>query len=94
MIFDWNEQKNDQLKVERGIGFERVIVAIEDGCILDILEHPNKKKYEKQYLVLVNIDDYIYVVPVVKNDQMWFLKTIFPSRKYTEKYLPNMRRKR
>jgi len=93
MVFDWNETKNDQLKIERGIGFERVVVAIEESCIVDILEHPNKERYKNQYLILVNIENYVYVVPAVREEGYWFFKTIFPSRKYTDKYLPDVRRK-
>jgi hypothetical protein len=93
MIFDWNEDKNNQLKKERGIGFERIILAIEEGCILDVLEHPNKEKYKNQVLIIIEIEEYAYVVPAVKEKEYWFLKTIFPSRKYTDKYLPGVRRK-
>jgi uncharacterized DUF497 family protein len=94
MVFDWSEEKNNQLKRERGITFERVVIAIEDDCILDILEHPNKTKYGKQILLLVEIDAYVYVVPTVREEDKWFFKTIFPSRKYTDLYLPEKRRMR
>ena len=93
MVFDWNEEKNDQLKKERKIGFERVVIAIEAGNILDIFDHPNKERYGKQILIIVNIDDYAYVVPTICNKEEYFLKTIFPSRKYTDIYLPEKRRK-
>jgi uncharacterized DUF497 family protein len=94
MIFDWNEEKNNHLKNERGIGFERIILAIEDGHVHDVLEHPNKEKYKHQYILLVEVDEYIYVVPAVKEKGCWFLKTIFPSRKYTDLFLPDRRRKK
>ena len=87
MVFDWDEEKNKQLKSERNISFERIIVAIEEDNILDILEHTDKEKYKNQYLIIVEIDSYAYVVPSVVTDEYWFLKTIFPSRKYTKKYL-------
>ena len=45
MSFYWNEDKNTLLKQERGISFERIVVAIEEGHLIDILEHPNKEKY-------------------------------------------------
>ena len=93
MVFAWIEEKNDQIKKERKIGFERVVIAIEAGDILDILDHPNKKRYEKQILIIVNIDGYAYVVPTLCNKEEYFLKTIFPSRKYTDTYLPEKRRK-
>jgi hypothetical protein len=94
MVFDWNEDKNLKLKQERNIGFERVVLAIEEGCILDVLEHPNKEKYKNQVLIILKIDEYAYVVPAVKEKEYWFLKTIFPSRKYTDRYLPEVRRKK
>ena len=87
MIFDWNNEKNMMLKRDRNISFERVIVAIEQDGLLDILEHPNKEKYPNQLLLLVEIDRYVYVVPCVLENDVCFLKTIFPSRKYMSKYL-------
>ena len=87
MIFDWDNEKNMMLKRNRSISFERIIVAIEQDDLLDILEHPNKEKYPNQLLILVEIDRYVYVVPCVLENDVCFLKTIFPSRKYTSKYL-------
>ena len=80
-------KKNMMLKRDRNISFERIIVAIEQDNLLDILEHPNKEKYPNQLLLLVEIDRYVYVVPCVLENDVCFLKTIFPSRKYTLKYL-------
>ncbi len=34
MSFNWNEEKNQLLKAERGISFERIVVAIEEGHLL------------------------------------------------------------
>ena len=93
MVFDWNEEKNLQLKKERSIGFERIVIAIEEGGIVDVMEHPNKEQYNNQLLIIVGIDDYAYVVPVVCTEQGYCMKTIFPSRKYTDKYFPGKRRK-
>jgi hypothetical protein len=93
MIFNWNEEKNNQLKKERKISFERIVIAIEEGEILDILDHPNKGKYGNQILIIVNIDSYAYIVPTVCRNEEYFLKTIYPSRKYTDLYLPEKRRK-
>ena len=87
MIFNWNNEKNKVLKKYRNISFERIIVAIEQNCLLDILEHPNKEKYSNQLLLLVEIDRYVYVVPCILENDVCFLKTIFPSRKYTARYL-------
>ena len=48
--------------------------------------HPNKEKYPNQLLLLVEIDRYVYAVPCVLENDVCFLKTIFPSRKYKSKY--------
>ncbi len=86
MVIDWDESKNLQLKLERGVGFEDVVIAINEGRILDILEHPNKEKYEGQRLLIVEIGEYAYVVPFEKREGVIRLITIFPSRKMTKKY--------
>lgn len=87
MTFEWNNEKNILLKRDRNISFERIIAAIGQDDLLDILEHPNKEKYPNQRLLLVEIDRYVYVVPCVFENDICFLKTIFPSRKYTMRYL-------
>jgi uncharacterized DUF497 family protein len=89
MTFDWNDEKNEQLKRERSISFEEIVLCISEGLVLDVLQHPNADKYPNQYLYLINLNNYIYVVPYVKkeNEDVIFLKTIFPSRMYTKKYL-------
>jgi uncharacterized DUF497 family protein len=85
--FRWNEDKNKQLQQERSISFEEVISHIEQGGLLDILEHPNRDKYQNQQIYVVSINQYIYLVPFIDNGNELFLKTIFPSRKYTKLYL-------
>jgi len=87
MVIDWDEGKNLQLRLERGVGFEDVVVAINEGRILDILEHPNKERYEGQKLLIVEIGGYAYVVPFENREGVIRLITIFPSRKMTKKYL-------
>lgn len=85
--FDWNEEKNALLKALREISFEDVQTAIEEGRVLDDFEHPDKKRYPNQRVFVVEIDDYAYYVPYVEDEEKIFLKTIFPSRKATKKYL-------
>lgn len=91
--FDWDEEKNRALKQERDVSFEEVILAIESGDLLDIIKHPSRRKYPNQKIFVVNIEDYVYLVPFVKDKEKYFLKTIFPSRKMTKKYLIERRRK-
>ncbi len=92
MRFDWNDDKNIQIIRERHISFERIVLAIEEDHLLDIRDHPNKEKYPNQVLLLVEIDQYVYVVPCVMDNDVYFLKTIFASRKYTNEYLPVTRK--
>ncbi len=86
MTFNWDERKNRKLKEERGISFEHILYCIHNNGILDILEYLNKKKYKNQRLYIINIDNYAYVVPFIDKKDERFLITVFPSRKYTEKY--------
>ena len=86
-FFSWNNEKNDQLKRERNISFEEVLYYIVRGELLDILEHPNREKYPDQKIFVINIRDYVYMVPFVESEDEIFLKTIIPSRKATAKYL-------
>jgi uncharacterized DUF497 family protein len=83
----WNPQKNETINAERGISFERIVVAIEAGGLLDILAHPNQTKYPKQQVLVVSCDSYAYLVPFVEEETYFFLKTVIPSRKATRDYL-------
>lgn len=85
--FDWNEEKNELLKLERDVSFEDVVVAWEAGDLLDIVKHSNRSKYPNQKVAVVNIRNYAYLVPFIEDEQKIFLKTIIPSRKATKKYI-------
>jgi len=84
--FRWNIEKNKLLKFERGISFEAVVVALETGGLLDLLDHPNPSKYPKQRILLVVIMNYVYLVPFIEEEDHYFLKTMIPSRKATRDY--------
>lgn len=84
---NWNPDKNQQLIIERGISFEDIVYYLQQGALLDDLEHPNSSKYPDQRIFVVNINDYAYLVPYVENRKEIFLKTVIPSRKATKKYL-------
>lgn len=85
--FNWNEDKNKWLQRERGISFEQVVFCIENEKLLDIIKHPNQEKYKGQCFYVVDIDNYALIVPYVESENAIFLKTIFPSRKYTKIYI-------
>ena len=69
------------------MSFEQVVFCVKNGKLLDIIRHTNQTKYEGQRVYVLEIEGYAYIVPYVENDDVIFLKTIFPSRKYTKMYL-------
>ena len=79
----WSQEKNELLKAEREISFEEIALLIEAGNILGIEEnpgHPNQKIY------ILEIGNYAYIVPFVESENEIFLKTAFPSLKYTKRF--------
>ncbi len=84
--YAWNSEKNDLLNEERGITFEEVVLNIQLGNEVDIFEHPNQERYPGQKISVVMIENYVYLVPFVENEEEIFLKTIIPSRKATKQY--------
>lgn len=85
--FRWAPEKNKTVKTERGISFENIVVSIEAGGLLDILAHPNPAKYPRQRVLVVECDNYAYLVPFIEEEDFFFLKTVIPSRKATRSYL-------
>ncbi|MBI5855307.1 MAG: BrnT family toxin [Nitrospirae bacterium] len=84
--YRWSEEKNEQLKQSRGISFEDIILALESGGLLDVLAHPNPKRYPNQKVLVVAVLDYVYLVPHVEKSDHIFLKTVIPSRKARRDY--------
>ena len=85
--FDWSTEKNQQLTEQRGVSFELVVSAIEQGGLVDVLEHPNQDRYPGQLIYVVEIGEYLHLVPyVTQPGGTRFLKTIIPSRKATRDY--------
>lgn len=86
--FKFNEEKNQLLKVTRGISFEDIIEALTKGELSADIAHPSQK-YPHQRLYVVKIKKYAYAIPYVKDTQKQeiFLKTIYPSRTLTRIYL-------
>jgi len=88
MQINWNEEKNDFLKQQRGVCFEDVEFAMMNNNILDIVPHHNKVKYPNQELMIVSLNNYTYYVPFIMNNEQIFLKNIIPSRKYIKTTRP------
>ena len=53
--YRWNEEKNEQLKQSRGVSFEDVVLALESGGLLDVLVHPNPRRYPNQKMLVVAV---------------------------------------
>ena len=85
--YEYSAEKNSKLMEERGISFDQIIHCINSGRLLDTIEHHNQEKYAGQWFFVVDVDDYICLVPFVQTENRVFLKTIFPSRKHTKSYL-------
>jgi uncharacterized DUF497 family protein len=86
MKYEWNPEKNEWLKKEREISFEQVIFHLSQGDLWKIADHPNQDKYPGQKIYFVIIEQYIYLVPYIRDKDQIFLKTIIPSRKATQEY--------
>ena len=84
--FSFDEEKNYTLQKERNISFEEIIYLIEDGNIIDVLEHPNQGKYGGQKIFVLDINGYIWLVPFEEDEKILHLKTAFPSRKFSKLY--------
>lgn len=86
MKFEWDPQKNELLKRERNISFEKIIFHLSQGDVWKIADHPDQENYPEQKIYFVIVDDYIYLVPHIVEKDYIFLKTIIPSRKAAKMY--------
>lgn len=77
--FRWDSSKNELLKRTRGLSFEEII----QSKYLGIEQHLSRKN---QAVMLFEHERYLWVVPCVIEKEYIFLKTAFPSRKYTKRY--------
>lgn len=80
---EWSDEKNTQLQLERNLSFEAVVVALEQGKLIDIVANPSRQ-HPHQQVFIVEIDDYLVLVPFVEDKDKIFLKTVFRSRKVTK----------
>jgi len=80
---NWSPEKNEILKRTRGISFEEIAQLINADKMLaveDNLGHPHQKMY------VFEIHNYAVVVPFVETEDEIFLKTAYPSRKFSRRY--------
>jgi uncharacterized DUF497 family protein len=86
-VFQWNNEKNEWLKENRGVCFEQVVILMEREEIPEVLEHPNQEKNPGRRIAVIKIGEYAYLIPHVQVGEEIFLKTIIPSRKATNRYV-------
>ena len=80
--FDFDADKNELLFQTRGITFYRIIETIAESGVLLNVPHPNRTQYPNQWMFVIEHNHYTYCVPYVIDGDTYFLKTIFPNRKY------------
>ena len=90
MKFEWDAEKNEWLKKERGISFKQIIFHLSQGDLWKVASHPNQEEYSGQEIYFVIVENYIYLVPYIREENQIFLKTIIPSRKATRDYEKEM----
>lgn len=77
MGIEWDADKDERLRASRGIGFAEIVKS----PVLGVAQHPTRKN---QKLMLFEVEGYVWVAPCVNRGDAVFLKTAFPSRKYTK----------
>jgi uncharacterized DUF497 family protein len=82
MKFDFDADKNELLFQTRGVTFYQIIETIAESGVLLNVPHPNRDQYPNQWMFVIEHNQYTYCVPYVIDGDTYFLKTIFPNRKY------------
>ena len=90
MQYEWDPKKNEWLKAERGISFEKILFHLARGDVWKIADHPDQANYPGQKIYFVVVEGYVHLVPRVVEKDYIFLKTIIPSRKATKAYKKEM----
>lgn len=85
-VFYWDAHKNEKLIQERAISFEAIVWSVQSGGLLEILDHPNPRKYPGQKIFVVQAHEYVYLVPFLEKGEEIRLITIIPSRKALKKH--------
>ncbi len=93
MRFDWRPEKNAWLRKHRGISFDEIIIHLGRGDVWKIGPHPNQKRYPRQSIAFVIVNDYVHMVPFEIVGEVINLRTIIPSRKATRQYLSEQERR-
>ena len=74
----WNPLKNEWLRITRGVSFNDLT---DQGIFLGTRRHPTRSH---QQIMLFEYQGRVWAVPFVRGREGSFLKTLYPSRKYTK----------
>jgi hypothetical protein len=78
----WSFVKNEELKKSRSVSFEDILTR---GKLVDITKNKNRSNQE---MLVYEYENYIWVIPFVQErEDIIFLKTLYPSRKYKKIYM-------
>jgi hypothetical protein len=83
--FSWSPEKEELLKAARGISFEEVYTAIDEGGLLDVIPNPDPEQ-PGGLMYVVFIREYTWVVPFHQHADTIMLHTAFPDRRMMRKY--------
>ncbi len=75
----WSILKSERLKKARAVSFDELIGA----KLIAVKKHP---KRSNQRILLFYYKRYIWIVPYIEDRDSIFLKTLYPSRKFTKLY--------
>ena len=83
-------KKCEQLRQRHGIGFEEITIALDRGKVITDDRPHTSSEYSHQRQLIIEIENYAYIVPYVENEDYVFLAMLYPSRVMTKKYLTNL----
>ena len=86
--FDWNDEKNEWLRQERGISFEDIVFHLSRDGLLAILEHPNLRLYPGQRIFVVNVEGYACIAVSYTHLDVYKRQEIARSERYHEGSIP------
>ena len=86
MRFEWDEGKSAKLEAERGISFEELESAIQNGGLKDVLPHPSRDKYPNQKLWIILLRRKIWVLAIEERGNAIRFVTAYQSRKLRKNY--------
>jgi len=82
MDFRFDALKDRHLVETRGVSFHDAIDAIAGGKLLELFDNPNQRSYPGQLILVVSIHDYPYCVPADVSGDVYYLRTVYPCRKF------------